>query len=87
MSFVNVRCRVSLFTDAADRNGDIFGDDRLEQVLKQYGELPVDPIVRKIMDSVRDFQDSMNDDMTLVITRRVGLDRIHSPPARALTGR
>jgi serine phosphatase RsbU (regulator of sigma subunit) len=82
---------ILLFTDgiteAADRNGEMFGDDRLEQVLKQYGELPVDQIVRKIIDSVRDFQDSMNDDMTLVIARRVGLDRSNSPSAPALLGR
>jgi phosphoserine phosphatase RsbU/P len=74
---------ILLFTDgiteAADRNGEMFGDDRLEQVLKQYGDLPVDQIVRKIIDSVRDFQDAMNDDMTLVIARRVGQDRVNSP--------
>jgi serine phosphatase RsbU (regulator of sigma subunit) len=79
---------ILLFTDgiteAADRNGEMFGDDRLEQVLKQYGELPVDQIVRKIINSVQEFQATMDDDMTLVIARRVGTDRVSSaslPPS------
>jgi serine phosphatase RsbU (regulator of sigma subunit) len=66
---------ILLFTDgiteAANADGEMFGDERLEALLNDYSELPVDEIVSKIIGTVMLFQDTMNDDMTLVVARKI----------------
>lgn len=79
---------ILLFTDgiteAADENGEMFGGERLEELLQEYGDLPVNQIVDKIIACVKEFQNTTADDMTLVVARKVGVDRgvaVVVPPA------
>jgi serine phosphatase RsbU (regulator of sigma subunit) len=65
---------VLLFTDGitegTNKDGDMYGQERLEQVLNQYADLPVAKIVEKIMEHARNFQDEQFDDMSLVAIKK-----------------
>jgi phosphoserine phosphatase RsbU/P len=65
---------IMLFTDgiteATNEEGEMFGEERLEALLRQYAELPVERIVDTILRAVATFQSTMHDDMTLVVARR-----------------
>jgi serine phosphatase RsbU (regulator of sigma subunit) len=71
---------ILLFTDgiteAANAEGEMFGDERLEAALNEYSDLPVDEIVSKIIGTVMLFKDTITDDMTLVIARKIGQNRV-----------
>ncbi len=66
---------VLLFTDgiteAMGPEGDMFGQDRLEQALNRFADLPVNKLQEKIIEQVRNHQKEQNDDMTLVVIKRV----------------
>lgn len=72
---VHDRDIVLLFTDgiteATDRDGEMYGQERLEQALNQYADLPVGKILDKIFDDVNSFQEEQLDDMTLVVIKRL----------------
>ena len=65
---------VLLFTDgiteAMNDKGEMFGQDRLENALHQFADLPVSKILEKIMSEVNAFQKEQLDDMTLVVIRK-----------------
>jgi serine phosphatase RsbU (regulator of sigma subunit) len=65
---------VLLFTDgiteAENGNGEMFGQDRLDNALHQFADLPVSKILEKIMRRVDGFQKEQSDDMTLVVIRK-----------------
>ncbi|MEE8541817.1 MAG: PP2C family protein-serine/threonine phosphatase [Desulfobacterales bacterium] len=65
---------VLLFTDgiteAENGNGEMFGQDRLDNALHQFADLPVSKILEKIMSRVNGFQKEQSDDMTLVVIRK-----------------
>lgn len=65
---------VLLFTDgiteAANVKGEMFGQDRLENALHQFADLPVNKILTSIIDEVNRFQKEQSDDMTLVVIRK-----------------
>jgi len=65
---------VMLFTDgiteATNGEGEMFGQDRLEQTLNQYADLPVVKLRDRILESVKEFQEEQFDDMTLVIIKK-----------------
>jgi len=65
---------VLLFTDgiteATDKNGEMFGQERLEQSLNQYADFPVNKLRDKIVEEVNDFQEEQFDDMTLVVIKK-----------------
>jgi len=65
---------VLLFTDgiteAENGNGEMFGQDRLDNALHQFADLPVSKILEKIMRRVNGFQKEQSDDMTLVVIRK-----------------
>jgi serine phosphatase RsbU (regulator of sigma subunit) len=64
---------ILLFTDgiteAANSQGDLFGQERLAQALNQYADLPVSKLRDKIIDEVKAFQEEQADDMTLVVIK------------------
>lgn len=66
---------VLLFTDgvteAANKEGELFGQSRLEQALNRYSHLELESILENILKEVRDFQEVQNDDITLVLIKRV----------------
>ena len=65
---------VLLFTDGitegTNKDGEMYGQARLEQVLNQYADLPVAKIVEKIMENAKNFQDEQFDDMSLVVIKK-----------------
>jgi serine phosphatase RsbU (regulator of sigma subunit) len=65
---------VLLFTDgvteAANANGELFGQERLEKALEKYSGLPLQGIISNIVREVADYQIEQEDDITLVIFKR-----------------
>jgi serine phosphatase RsbU (regulator of sigma subunit) len=65
---------VLLFTDgiteAVNKNGEMFGQRRLEQALDQYANLPVNKISSKIIEELTAFQEEQYDDITLVVVKK-----------------
>ena len=65
---------ILLFTDgiteAENGNGEMYGQDRLDNALHQFADLPVSKILEKIMSEVNEFQKEQSDDMTLVVIRK-----------------
>ncbi|MGV7225060.1 MAG: PP2C family protein-serine/threonine phosphatase [Nitrospinales bacterium] len=65
---------VLLFTDgiteAENDNGEMFCQDRLDNALHKFADLPVSKILEKIMSEVNGFQKEQSDDMTLVVIRK-----------------
>jgi serine phosphatase RsbU (regulator of sigma subunit) len=59
-------------TEAADESGEMFGEKRLENALKKYAEQPVKKIVKNIVEEVINFQDKQEDDITLMIIKKIG---------------
>ncbi len=65
---------VLLFTDgiteAANKDGEMYGQERLEQSFNQYADLPVNRLCDKIVEDVKGFQEEQFDDMTLVVIKK-----------------
>jgi sigma-B regulation protein RsbU (phosphoserine phosphatase) len=65
---------VLLFTDgiteAANKNGEMYGQLRLEQALNNYADLPVGKLLDKVMGDVKAFQEEQLDDMTLLVIKK-----------------
>jgi serine phosphatase RsbU (regulator of sigma subunit) len=66
---------VLLFTDgiteSENTSGEMYGQKRLEVALNQYADLPVKKIVDKIIQKVESFQEKQQDDMTLLILKKL----------------
>ncbi len=65
---------ILLFTDgiteATDKTGLMFGQERLVKAMEKYADLPVKEILNSIARDVNDYQDKQRDDMTLLIVKR-----------------
>lgn len=65
---------ILLFTDgiteATSAEGQMYGQDRLEQALNRYADLPVEKLLDKILGDVKEFQEEQLDDMTLVVIKK-----------------
>jgi len=65
---------VLLFTDgiteAANEEGMMYGQTRLEQALNRYADLPVGKLLDKLVEQVTFFREEQNDDMTLIVFKR-----------------
>ena len=57
-------------TESTDKNGEMYGQNRLEQILNQSADLPVSKILDKIIEDVRNFQEDQYDDMSLVVVKK-----------------
>jgi len=66
---------ILLFTDgvteAANKEGELYGQERLEQALSRYSQLELELILKNIIKEVRDFQEIQNDDITLLLIKKV----------------
>ena len=66
---------IMLFTDgiteATNKKGEMFGQMRLEQLLDQYADLPINKILEKIIKEVNRFQEEPLDDMTILIIKKL----------------
>jgi len=65
---------VLLFTDgiteATNRNGEMYGQVRLQHALNQYADFPVGKLLDKIIEEVKAFQEKQLDDMTLIVIKK-----------------
>ncbi len=63
-------------TEAAGDDGDIFGEDRLKQVLMDNNGASADEMIQAILDAIGDFTRNMpqSDDLTMVVLHRVAID-------------
>jgi len=65
---------ILLFTDgiteATNTEGQMYGQERLEQALNHYADLPGGKLLDKIISEVKDFQEEQLDDMTLVVIKK-----------------
>lgn len=65
---------ILLFTDgiteATNADGQMYGQERLEQALNHYADLPVGKLLDKIINEVKEFQEEQLDDMTLVVIKK-----------------
>ena len=72
---------VLLFTDgiteANNRSGEMFGQDRLKQALHLYADLPVRKILDNIIRDVKAFSHEQMDDMTLLAIKKGSLSKKH----------
>ena len=57
-------------TEAENSKGEMFGQERIEQMLNEHADLPVELILNKIVKNVEAFQKEQNDDMTLLVIKR-----------------
>lgn len=64
---------ILLFTDgiteAMDENGEMYGQQRLEQALNRYADFPVGKLLTKIISDVQNYQEDQLDDMTLAVLK------------------
>ena len=58
-------------TEAMNAEGDMFGETRLLELLKEYHYHSTENIIRKIIDEVFQFQEKLRDDLSLVAIKRV----------------
>lgn len=58
-------------TEAFNEKDEMFGQERLEQLLNHYADLPVSKIVSKIVEEVQRYQVEQLDDMTIVVLRKI----------------
>jgi sigma-B regulation protein RsbU (phosphoserine phosphatase) len=65
---------ILLFTDgiteATNTEGHMYGQERLEQALNHYADLPVGKLLERIMNEVKEFQEEQLDDMTLLVIKK-----------------
>ncbi len=57
-------------TEATNSQGDMFGQEHLEQALNEYADLPVNKLSDKIIKQVENFQQNQFDDMTLIVVKK-----------------
>ena len=66
---------IVLFTDgvteATCAGGNMYGDERLQQKILEYGHLSPNEILKKILDDVHAHQENQEDDITLLIMKKV----------------
>ena len=58
-------------TESENSSGEMYGQKRLEVALNQYADLPVNKIVDKIIQNVKSFQEKQQDDMTLLVLKKL----------------
>jgi len=58
-------------TEAMNRRRDMFGEERLLQVVRQYGHLPADEFIQKLRQEILSFTEGQpqHDDITLVVVK------------------
>lgn len=65
---------VLLFTDgvseATNKDGVMYGQERLEQALNQHADLPVGRLLERLVEDINNFQDEQVDDITLVVIKK-----------------
>jgi phosphoserine phosphatase RsbU/P len=57
-------------TEAVNENGDMFGQERLQEALQKYADDPVEKMLENILRDIRTFQADQEDDITLVLMKK-----------------
>jgi sigma-B regulation protein RsbU (phosphoserine phosphatase) len=64
---------VVLFTDGlleARRDGELFGEERLDEALRRHAALPAGELARALADDCRGFAGDLGDDLAIVVLKR-----------------
>jgi phosphoserine phosphatase RsbU/P len=57
-------------TEAANGDGEMYGEERLATALEHCGDLAVEKTLHRLLDDVRAFQSDQKDDMTLILLKK-----------------
>ena len=58
-------------TEGANAAGEMYGQERLQEVFAQCADLPVEKALERILDDVRAFQVDQEDDVTLILLKKI----------------
>ena len=58
-------------TEATNKNGEMFGQERLAQLLNQHVDMPLNRLVERIIQEVQIYQVEQLDDITLLALRKI----------------
>lgn len=58
-------------TEGTNSSGEMYGQERLQRVFAQSADLPVEKTLERILDDVRAFQADQEDDMTLILLKKI----------------
>ena len=58
-------------TEGANAAGEMYGQERLQEVFAQCADLPVEKALERILDDVRAFQVDQEDDVTLILLKNI----------------
>jgi serine phosphatase RsbU (regulator of sigma subunit) len=66
---------ILLYTDgaseAADINGEMFGDERIIKSFKEKNSLPINEIIQNMLNEINSFQTKQEDDITIMIIKKI----------------
>jgi len=60
-------------TEAANAAGEMYGQERLQSAFARCADLPVEKALERILDEVRSFQAGQEDDMTIILLKKIPL--------------
>lgn len=67
-----------LYTDgiveARSRTGEVYGNERLEQMIVRHGDLPAAELCDRVVEDVGGWMGAQDDDITLLVARHIGED-------------
>jgi phosphoserine phosphatase RsbU/P len=61
-------------TEAANDAGEMYGQERLQRVLAQFADMPVEKALERILEDVRSFRAEQEDDVTLILLKKIPWD-------------
>ncbi len=56
-------------TEAVDKNGEMFGNERLVKIVEREGDKPASEVYKSIMDAIEPYEKL--DDITLIVMKRL----------------
>ncbi len=66
---------ILLYTDgaseASDKNGELFGDERIINSFKANGSLPINEIIQNILNDINAYQVKQDDDITIMVIKKI----------------
>jgi phosphoserine phosphatase RsbU/P len=57
-------------TEATNENGEMYGQERLQEALQKYADDPVEKMLEHMLKDIRAFQSDQEDDITLVLMKK-----------------
>lgn len=58
-------------TESTNASGEMYGQERLQQIFAQNADLPVEKALERILDDLRAFTSDQEDDMTIILLKKI----------------